>query len=285
MTTRPLRQYYEQDVTLVVDDSLGTVIEPWLRHRERFLDSLRVLETDEWDAPTRCAAWTARDVVSHLITVDGFFAASLAAARSGTPTTFLTGFDPIGMPELLVAPMRVKSTDQLLEDFAVGQAAFVATVEDFAIENWTALGESPIGHVPARLVLAHAFWDSWVHERDVFAPLGRPPGLVVDEVFTAVWYSLFVFSAEGGLVDDAQPVGALLDTPIDVQIGFDDVPGRVLRLQVDHGVRLGSGENPAVTVSAVDLVESSTGRGGGARSMDRLPNDLRTHLERGQQIF
>lgn len=285
MTTRPLRQYYDQDVTLVVDESLGAIVEPWFRHRERFLDALRRLESDEWDAPTRCAAWTVRDVVSHLITVDGFFVTSLDAARSGSPTSILPGFDPTAMPELLVAPMRTKSTHELLDDFAVGQATFLETVEAFDASDWMAPGESPIGHVPARLVLAHAFWDSWVHERDVFAPLGRPPALDADEVFAAAWYSLFVFCVEGGLLDDAQSIGSRLDSPIDVQIAFDDVANRALRVQVDDGVRLESGDDPAITVSALDLVESSTGRGGGARSMELLPSDLRTHLERGQQIF
>lgn len=156
------------------------------------------------------------------------------------------------------APSSTKSTHQFLDDFAAGQATFIETVEAFGVENWTALGESPIGHVPARLVLAHALWNSWVHERDVFAPLGRPSAFDADEVF---------------------------DSPIDVQIDFDDVPDRALQPQVDRGVRLGSGDQPAVRVSALDLVESATGRGGGARSIELLPSDLRTHVERGQQIF
>jgi hypothetical protein len=50
MGTRPLRQYYDHEVTLRVDDSLGMVVEPWLRHRRRFLESMSGLAHAFWDS-------------------------------------------------------------------------------------------------------------------------------------------------------------------------------------------------------------------------------------------
>lgn len=284
MSTRPLRQYYDQEVSLDVEPALGPVIEPWLGHRRRFLDDLTGLTDDEWLAPTRCDDWNARDLVSHLITVDGFWVASLTAARHGQPTTYLPGFDPSGTPELLVVPMRELSTGELLDQFAAGQAAFVDTVEAFGPDDWAAPGESPVGHVPARLVLAHAFWDSWVHERDLAEPAGPRP-VDPDELFIAAWYSLFLTCAQGGLIGDDQPVGPGLGDPIDVEVGFDDLPDRVVRVMVGSDLRIGPGADATAVVSAMDLVDSCTGRSSGASSTARLPVPLRDHMARGRDVL
>ena len=285
MATRPLRQYYDHDATLEVDLALGTVVEPWLRHRARFLAALGGLDDDEWLAPSRCAGWSTRDVVSHLVTVDGFFAASLQAGASGAPTSFLPGFDPVGMPALLVAGMHQKSAAEIRDDFAAGQASFVRTVESFDAGDWSAEAESPLGHVTARLMLAHALWDSWLHERDIFEPLGRPPAIEDDELFTAAWYSLFFYSVQGGLVGDDAPVGAGLEAPFAAEIGFDDIAGGPVRLVVDDGVQLGPAASAECTVSALHLVEGSTGRCEMDTVAAGLPPELAAQLERGRQIF
>ena len=78
MSTRPLRQYYEP-VTASVPDAVCDVA-PWLHHRERLLDELRALTDAEWRAPTRCAAWDVKGVVSHLVTVDQYWVFALGAA-------------------------------------------------------------------------------------------------------------------------------------------------------------------------------------------------------------
>lgn len=286
MSTRPLRHFYDHDITFAVDDRLGSVVDPWLRHRRRFLDALLALDEDQWRSPTRCTDWDARDVISHLVTVDGFFVISLSSARNGAPTSFLPGFDPSTTPESLVAPMRDKSTDEILDQFAVGQATFEETVAAFEPEDWSALGESPVGHVTARLVLAHALWDSWLHERDIFEPLGLAPDIDDDELFTVAWYSLFIGGAQGGLLDDDAPVGPGLEQPIDVVLGFDELPERDLRVRVDHGVRIEPGDTPAdLVVSAVDLVEAFTGRRDDGPEMERLAKDLRAHFARAREIL
>ena len=118
MPRRPPRQYYD-GVDVVVDDDLP-LVEPWLRHRRRFIAELAALDDDQWLKTTRCVSWDARGVVAHLVT----------------------------------------STDTL-----------IAAVEELDGDDWHAPCEAPFGHLPDRLVLAHAFWDSWLHERDIFEPL------------------------------------------------------------------------------------------------------------------
>src|SRR5262245_54685899 len=80
--TRVLRQHYE-GVGAYVAPELGDTVEPWMRHRRRFLASLSALDEEAWRAPTRCSEWTVSDVVAHILTADQFWIMSLTSARSG----------------------------------------------------------------------------------------------------------------------------------------------------------------------------------------------------------
>jgi len=51
------------------------------------------------------------------------------------------------------------------------------------------VAESPVGHVSLRLVMQHALWDSWVHERDIMLPLGLAPVVESDEVRSCLQYA------------------------------------------------------------------------------------------------
>lgn len=287
MGARPLQQHYDQVERYLVDDRLGDGIEPWRRHRARLLATLGTFDEEQWLVPTHCTDWNARDIVSHLISVDQFFVVSLLGAQAGTPTKMLPGFDPTAIPELLVAPMRAKSSAELLDELAAGQEAYIQTVDAMAPEDWAKWGESPFGFVPARIVFAHAFWDSWVHERDILVPLGQAPAIDPDEVFAAAWFSLFFGCAQGGQVgvEDGP------DAPITAEVVFAEAPERAVRVRVDDQVRLdattasATGEGAAV-VSAVAFVDAFTQRGGASlATLPQLPDDLRAQLARGQQTF
>ncbi len=285
MGTRPLRQYYD-GVTVVVDDDLA-VVEPWLRHRRRLVESLAALPEDQWKATTRCTSWDARGVVSHLVTVDTFWVTSLRAARArGTPTVFIRGFDPATGTDVFVEPMLELPTEAILEQLVTGTDTFVETVLSLDRDDWDALGEAPFGHLPARLLLAHALWDSWLHERDIFVPLGNPPAIERDELLAATWYTLAFGALQGGLLDDAEPVGPGPDAAIDVALGFEDLPGEVLRVRIDDAVRITRADaGTAIPAGpALGLVESIAGRTS-TDAVSALPSALAAQLERAAQIL
>ena len=75
---------------------------PLLRQRRRLVATLAGFDAERWAAPSRCAGWACRDVVSHLVTVNRFWAASITAGRAGSPTRFLVGFEPAVTPAQLV---------------------------------------------------------------------------------------------------------------------------------------------------------------------------------------
>jgi len=152
--------------------------------------------------------------------------------------------------------------------------------------SWDAPGEAPFGHVPARFLLAHAYWDSWLHERDVLQPLGLADVVERDDLLAATWYTLVVGALQGGLVGDTDPVGPGPEAPIDVTLGFADLPDDPLHLTIDHGVSvMRSDTGDCVPAGrALDLVESLAGRIG-ADELDSLPSDLAGQLGRAALIL
>ena len=285
MGDRPLRQYYD-GVEVAVADDFGPVAEPWLRHRRRLTGELTGLTEAQWKAPTRCASWDARGVVGHLVTVDSFFTLVLSAAHAGDPpTSFIRGFDPSTGTDDLVAPLLDLPIDALLDQFVTGTDTLVATVESLEGDDWQALGEAPFGHMPARLVLAHAFWDSWLHERDILEPLGVDTEVEDDELLVSTWYTFVVAGLQGGLIDDLEPVGPGAEAPIDVSLQFADLSAPI-RVEIDTGTRISrsAGANALDAGSAVALVEGMAGRA----SMDALgvlPDDLADQLRRAARIL
>lgn len=286
MGTRPLRRYYDEAVVIEVAADLGSVVGPWHRHRARLLDELAALSDEQWTATTRCTAWDARDVVNHLVTADGFWTVSLLGAAAGSATSHLVSFDPETTPAALVAAMPTMTPAEVLDQLRAATDTFATAVDSLGEDDWSALGESPMGHVPARLALAHALWDSWLHERDILVPLGLEPPVEPDELLVCTWYTLALGGAQGGLLGDPSPVGPGLDAPIDVTLGFDELP-EALRVVVGEGVRIErapAGADVAAAGSTVALVETTTGRRPPGPDL-QLPTRLAEHLDRACQVI
>ncbi len=287
MSTRPLRQYYEQ-VSATLPGEAGPSIEPWRRHRHRFIDELRALSDDQWKTTTRCTDWDVKDVVAHLISVDSFWVLSLSAAHAHQePTKFLQHFDPSTGTNALVASMHELSNVEILDRFTSGTYSLVETVDSFGPEDWTSVGESPLGHLPARLLFEHAFWDSWLHERDVFEPLGLMPPPETDEVLATACFALLFAGLQGGLLDDPAPVGDGLESPIDITLVFDEAPDTVVHVEIGSSVHITRADlaTASAHASAVDVVECVTGRRPLVRLDGALPAELAAHLARASQVL
>jgi uncharacterized protein (TIGR03083 family) len=288
MGERPLRQFYGDDRLQIDVDAelLDGVDEPWRRHRERLLSELEDLDAGQWRHSTRCDAWCVQDVVGHLLTADAFWVVSLASVQKGEPSAVLADFDPSTTPGQVIEPLRQLSHAEVLERFAAGTRTFLEVVDSLRSDDWSAVGESPIGHVPARLVLAHAHWDSWLHERDMLLPLDVDPPVESDELEVATWYALAVGGVQGGLIGDPSPVGPGASEPIDRVLGFEELPDRVLRVRIDEAVRIElSEEDRPPRVSAVELVDGFAGRLGDGWDTSTLPTHLADHLDRARSIL
>jgi uncharacterized protein (TIGR03083 family) len=161
------------------------------RQRQRFIAILRGFGPDDWAAPTRCAAWSAHDVVRHLCDAN-----AVAAADADDRTLDLEGgFDPRVTPRTWPAI----SADQP-PDVTLGR--FVATTGDLLglARDRLARGQRfdvclPYGPMDWTMVLLHAFWDSWLHERDIVLARGNEHRTDGNATCYATAYGLFIAAA------------------------------------------------------------------------------------------
>jgi uncharacterized protein (TIGR03083 family) len=162
------------------------------RQRQRMEAVLGELTEDEWQTPSRCDGWTVKDVIAHLVTVNGFWETSVTGGLAGTPTRILASFDPAAHPPLLVEPMRAMSGREVLDQFVASNRAFLDALTPLDDDGWATIAESPPGHVSIRLLAAHALWDSWIHERDITLPLGLTAAEEPDEIASSLQYAAAV---------------------------------------------------------------------------------------------
>lgn len=224
---------------------------PVIAQRRRLEALLADLTDAEWQHPSRCDAWTVQDVVSHLISTNGFWAVSIQAGLSGEPTRFLGAFDPVATPAQLADQERGTPPAATLEQLAASTAALAAVVDGLSPADWQVVAEAPPGHLPIALVADHALWDGWVHERDIVLPLGRPPVVEPDEVLTCLHYAAALGSAF--------EVCAGVATARSVALEVRDPDARIVVTADGATVRVDAGPAPAdaITVAgdAVELLE------------------------------
>jgi uncharacterized protein (TIGR03083 family) len=190
-----LAPHYDFAIIVSVDGSPSDQSAPLVRQRRRLEDLLRGLSDEQWNAPSRCGSWTVKDVVVHLAGVNRFWQVSAAAGIAGAPTRLLGGFDPATTPSMMVDSLGALTSAAALDMFVSSNDALLATVADLDDNGWVALAESPAGHVSLRLVMQHALWDSWVHERDIMLPLGLAPVVEPDEVRSCLQYAAALSAA------------------------------------------------------------------------------------------
>lgn len=184
-----LEPRYEGPVILSIEGGPTALLEPVSRQRRRFERLVAGFGDTEWSTPSRCAGWTNRDVVAHLVSVNQFWTMSVEAGVAGAPTRMLAGFDPAATPPLLVASLGALSNAETLDRFVATNDAFVEALSRLDDDGWSALAETPPGLVPVRLLAQHALWDSWVHERDVLVPVGVDPAVEADEAAVCLRYA------------------------------------------------------------------------------------------------
>ena len=230
--------------------AIGDVSVPLLRQRRRLGALLEGFDDDQWAAPSRCAGWSTRDVVSHLTTADQFWALSMRAGLAGKPTRYLGGFDPVATPAQMVAAASAEGPPAVLAAYQAAVDGLAAVLTDLDDEQWAVLTEAPPGHLPLDAVVSHALWDGWVHERDIALPLGLTPAEEPDEVVTALRYVAGLGPAFLASIGDGRP-GTL------AVVGTD--PDATIVVELTDVALVRDGEAPAEAVRiegrSVDLVE------------------------------
>jgi uncharacterized protein (TIGR03083 family) len=245
-----LTPVYGADPLIVLDGPPSAVLEPVVRQRRRLVAALGRLDDDQWGRPTRCEGWDARDVIVHLDSTNSFWSFSIGAGVAGTPTTFLSTFDPVASPATLVAD-NTEPPAVVLERFAASTEALVTQLESLDDDGWRALAEAPPGHVTVAALAHHALWDSWVHERDILLPLGIDQTIEADEVAASLAYAAALSPAFSVALGRGR-TGVLGVATTD--------PALELAVEVDQRVRVVPGPAPTADLvlrgDAVELLEA-----------------------------
>jgi uncharacterized protein (TIGR03083 family) len=247
---------YDGAVILSIDGTADDQLLPVTRQRRRLETLLEDRSDEEWRSPSRCEGWTVQDVVAHLVSVNVFWVASVLAGVAGNPTRLLATFDPATHPALLVEASRSLSPHEVLDQFVTSNDGFLGALATLDEAGWSTPAETPLGHVPMRLLAHHALWDSWVHERDIVIPLGLAPAEEPDEVESCLQYAAAIGPALRTLESEpfAGEFGLLAQDPsmrFTLEVGSS--------VAVRHGVP--PAHVPCLRGAAVELVEALSIRG------------------------
>ncbi len=179
---------YTGPTVVTIEGDPHDVVAPLVRQRARLAEIAATFTDDEWCAPSRCAQWSVRNVIAHLAGINPLYVMSAVAGLAGEPTRVMPYFDPAVSPLRMVEDIGSLSSAEMLDLFVSSNAELIATVETLDEAGWSTSAESPLGEVPVRLLMSHALWDSWVHERDILIPLGIEPAVMADEVIASLRY-------------------------------------------------------------------------------------------------
>ena len=138
--------------------------------RERFVAVLRGFGADDWAAPTRCADWSAHDVVRHLCDANTFLAATSPGDRRLDITA---GFDPRVTPRQWATVSADESPDATFRRFLTTTERMLGQLRGWLAQDRRFDVHLPYGLRDWTVLALHAHWDSWLHERDVLLAQGR----------------------------------------------------------------------------------------------------------------
>jgi uncharacterized protein (TIGR03083 family) len=237
---------FELGARVQLDAVEGLIVDAFASQRHRMLETARSLDAAEWTEPTRCSAWNAHELLIHAI-------GTTSACRStltGEQEAFGGSFDPNSSPNQFVDQRSAQPVDRSLTDF---ESAITATLDvidarraDIAPLQVLAVWGEPVDW---RLLVAHMFFDGWVHERDLLLPLGRVPVLDAAEARLGTAYGLHT----------AGIVAGLFSIPLDTTLQLGGAGAGTFRIQVDHrdvqitvglpDARTGRCDGDAVTVT------------------------------------
>src|SRR4051794_33268210 len=75
------------------NDTMSEISERYARLADAFAEKVAAVRDDQWDSPTPCEGWTARDLVQHMIDTQGMFLGFVGRELGDIPTV---EDDPLG---------------------------------------------------------------------------------------------------------------------------------------------------------------------------------------------
>lgn len=177
----------------------GRLLEVFGEQRQRFVTVLRGFGPEDWAAPTRCADWSAHDVIRHLCDCN-----ALAAGASPEDRTLdiTAGFDPRITPRGWLTASAGESPAATLGRFVTTTGELLALLRARLAQDRRFNVRLPFAPMDWTVFALHGFWDSWLHERDVLLPRGTGHPTDGDATGYAAAYGVFIAAAVSSMFGD-----------------------------------------------------------------------------------
>ena len=250
----------------------GHLLEVFGGQRQRFATVLEGFGPGDWAAPTRCADWSAHEVVRHLCDCN----VRAAALGPDDRTIDITaGFDPRTTPRQWLAASAGESPGTTLARFLATTDELLALARDRLARGHRFDVRLPYGPVDWTVGVLHTFWDSWLHERDVL--LARRAGHPTDSDATgyAAAYGVFLAAA----------VASMFGDPVQETLTLGGDGGGVFDLDSRDGVTLTVTRVTTAGPPAALVTDALAGRPPAAAVLGDLPASSRAALSRVADFF
>jgi uncharacterized protein (TIGR03083 family) len=239
------------------------LLDVWAAQRQRFAAVLRRFGPDDWAAPTRCADWSAHDVIRHLCDCN-----AIAAGTDAHALDLTAGFDPRITPRGWPALSADESPSASFSRFLATTAELLALLRDRLAHGLRFDVCLPYGPMDWTILVLHAFWDSWLHERDVLLARGREHPTDGDATSYAAAYGVFIAAA----------VAAMFGEQVQQTLTLGGDGGGVFKLNTHGTVTLTASRVTLAGPSAAEATDALAGRAPATAALAGLPANSRTAL-------
>ena len=175
------------------------LLEVFAQQRRRFAAVLQGFGPGDWAAPTRCAAWSAHDVVRHLCDCTAIGA---GAGPDDRTLDLTAGFDPRTTPRGWLTTSAGESPGATLSRLVTATGELLAVLRARLARHRRFDVHLPYGPVDWTVFVLHSFWDCWLHERDVLLPRGIEHPTDGDATGYAAAYGVFIAAAVASMFGD-----------------------------------------------------------------------------------
>ena len=227
--------------------------------RRRFVTVLQGFGPGDWAAPTRCADWSAHEVVRHLCDAN---AIGIAAGPDDGTLDTSEGFDPRTAPRRWLAASAGESPGATLGRFVATTGELLALARGRLAQGHSFNVRMPYGPVDWTVLMLHAFWDSWIHERDVLLARGAGHPTDGDATFYATAYGLFIAAA----------VASMLGGQIQESLILGGDGGGIFEVDNRGGVTLTVHRATGAGPRAAEVADALAGRAQITAALPELPD-------------
>ena len=240
--------------------------------RRRFIAVLRGFGPDDWAAPTRCADWSAHDVVRHLCDGD---AIGIAADPDDRTLDVTAGFDPRTTPCRWLAASAGEPPEATLGRFVVTTGEVLGIGRYRLAQGARFDVRLPYGPMDWTVRVLHRFWDSWLHERDILLARDVEHPTDGDATAYATAYGVFIAAA----------VASMFADPVQEKLTLGGDGGGLFEVDSRSGVTLTVNRVSTEGAPAAKVADALAGRSPIAALLADLPPSSRTALSHLADFF